>query len=38
MKLKNGLIKTKKDEDADSMFRKLFGKGDSETCKQMLNS
>lgn len=28
----------KKDEAADSMFRKWFAKGDSETRKQMLNS
>jgi len=27
-----------KDEAADSMFRKWFVKGDSETRKQMLNS
>lgn len=30
--------KLKKDEAADSMFRKWFAKGDSETRKQMLNS
>jgi len=27
-----------KDEAADSIFRKWFAKGDSETRKQMLNS
>ena len=37
MKLKNGLIKIKKDEAVDSMFRKWFAKGDSETRKQMLS-
>ena len=38
MKLKNGLIKIKKkDEAANSMFRKWFAKSDSETRKQMLN-